>query len=365
MLVTPSACRDQDRDPTVLRAPSFRARLRTVLTASLVAGLALAAPAGLTSPVAAAAPATAGTPVETPVLPTPGADTRDQVTGDVGVSATRAVQGPRRGVAAGSGVTTTAQRTVALRALPWVARFAIQAVNSGTVDYVWGGGHGVNPPTSPDNTDCSGFSRWAIWTALGYDIGGDSSQGMRTSGQFQLVTGEPQPGDVVFFGENKVGRTYHMAIYIGRDMTGARLIAENSGTKTGARISSLEVPWRQQDLQGIYRLTAIKMSGLAVRTWITGVTTAPAPAGKPATISGRLLADAGPVAGQYVYLDEFNPRGDPGTPITRAKVLTRSDGTFTFTLGSNGVLRKFQVHYTGSWQPYLSSRTGAFYLTGA
>lgn len=340
------------RETTIeLLVPGSGARGRTGIRGAMSLVLAVAIGLG-TAVTAGAAPAA-------PRVPAAGVSAAANVIesapidGDVGV---RPV--------GGRGMRIAGTPVVVSRPLSDVARRAIWGTTQ-HVSYVWGGGHGGNPPSGPDKTDCSGFSRWAIWSAIGYDIGGDSSEGMRTSGQFTKVVGEPQPGDAVFFGRNGTGPSYHMAIYIGRDVNGDRQIAENSSTKVDAHISSLETTYRKQNLLGFYRLTAVKFSFLLKSTTIaTTLTPAAAAKGTTSKVSGTLMIrnSTTPIIGVPLYLDEQNPDGSWRT-VRRA--VTATDGSFTYSYVATGVLRRFRVHYTGNWNPTLSSTSTTMYQTGS
>lgn len=233
-----------------------------------------------------------------------------------------------------------------------VAQKALWATTQET-SYLWGGGHGAQPATTPDRTDCSGFSRWAYWTALGYDIGGGSGESMRTSGRFTKVS-SPQPGDTVFFGANGQPPATHMGIYIGTDRLGARLMANNSGSDSNADVRNLDTPRTKARTIGFYRLTAV---AVPIRTKNTYLTIALSPVqvsiGQTSTIGGNLNADAGAVAGQHVYLDVLQPDGSWLFSVRSAT--TSSTGRYTFTVTGNGSRRVFQVHHTGRWTPWLSS----------
>lgn len=262
----------------------------------------------------------------------------------------------------GSARTAARNPTVVYTPLAAVATKAIWGTTQ-HVSYLWGGGHGGTPPTEPDRTDCSGFTRWAYWTTLGYDISGDSSEGMRTSGQFTR-TGSPQPGDVVFFGNGGRPPSYHMAVYIGRDAAGNRMMAENSSTKVEAHVSSMETPSRLQNLLGFYHLTAVKFVNPLTPTRINGASVpAAAKAGQKTVISGLLWSakDQKPIPSAEVLLNEQQADGS-WKMLQRS--MTAATGKYSFALLGTGVLRRLQVQYTGNKYPFQTMRSAVFYQRG-
>lgn len=331
------------------RTPRSGFRSRAHLLGSAVAVVVLGLSVGSTAAAAPAVPSTPGA----------GIAGSPRVINDAPVDGDASLR-PR--LLNGSARIASRNPTVVHTPLTAVATKAIWGTTQ-HVSYLWGGGHGGTPPSTPDRTDCSGFTRWAYWTTLGYDISGDSSEGMRTSGQFTR-TASPQPGDVVFFGHGGKPPSYHMAVYIGRDAAGNRMMAENSSTKVEAHVSSLETPYRSQNLLGFYHLTAVKFVNPLTPTQINGASVpAAAKAGQQTTISGLLWSakDQKPIPSAEVLLNEQQADGS-------WKMLQRSTttatGKYTFALLGNGVLRRLQVQYTGNKYPFQTTRSAVFYQRG-
>jgi cell wall-associated NlpC family hydrolase len=126
------------------------------------------------------------------------------------------------------------------------------------VPYLWGG-------CSPFGFDCSGLAQ-AFLAFMGVAAPRDASQQFRAG---RPVTGTPQPGDLLFFGESvddDAGRVYsggrqaitHVAISLGGDE-----IIHANGTAVGISYNSLnpERPayrsWLREHLAGVRRFTEI------------------------------------------------------------------------------------------------------------
>lgn len=114
------------------------------------------------------------------------------------------------------------------------------------IPYLWGG-------RTPYGYDCSGLAQ-TFWGFLGVSIPRDADQQMRAA---IAVSGEPQPGDLLFFGEKdgSGGRPIsHVAISLG----GAEVIHANSAAG-GVSMNSLEPEnpryraWLQENLAGVGR----------------------------------------------------------------------------------------------------------------
>lgn len=325
------------------RIHAFGSALAVVLLGLSVPGTAAAAP-----------PVPAG-----PAAPGPGIPGNARVLDDAPVDGDASL---RTRLLTGGARTAARNPTVVYTPLVAVATKAIWGTTQ-HVSYLWGGGHGATPPTNPDRTDCSGFTRWAYWTTLGYDISGNSSEGMRTSGQFTRTTA-PQPGDVVFFGNGGRPPSYHIAIYIGRDAKGNRMIAENSSSKVEAHVSSLETPYRLQNSLGFYHLTAVKFVNPLTPTRITGASVpAAAKVGQKTTIGGLLWSakDQKPIPAAEVLLNEQQA---DGSWKTLQRSTTAATGKYAFSLLGTGVLRRLQVQYTGNKYPFQTMRSAVFYQRG-
>lgn len=244
--------------------------------------------------------------------------------------------------------------TLTTSTLDLVARKAV-SVTKTSVTYLWGGGHGVKP-SGPDRTDCSGFARWAYWSALSYDIGSGSGESMRTGGKFTKVTGIPQPGDVVFFASGGRPPATHMGVYVGTDINGNRLMANNSGSNTTANVRAINGYYSDRVI-GYYRLTAAPVRIITQQTALTSaISPKVAARGGKSSVTGTLRSAKGPISGVTVVLDVRNP---DGTWRSAQSTTTSGTGGFRFTVTSPGYARTFQIHHTGAWKPWLSSRSAA------
>jgi len=117
------------------------------------------------------------------------------------------------------------------------------------IPYLWGG-------RSPYGYDCSGLAQ-TFWAYLGVSILRDADQQMRAA---QAVTGEAQPGDLLFFGE-KDSSGYRPISHVAISLGGAGMIHAN-GAAGGISYNSLEPAspryraWLKENLAGVGRFPA-------------------------------------------------------------------------------------------------------------
>jgi cell wall-associated NlpC family hydrolase len=141
----------------------------------------------------------------------------------------------------------------------------------GHVPYSWGGGHGSSPGpslgtcvgyTGPSpcqagqtkGVDCSGFTRWVLSLAYGFDVLGPGNTNSQIAQLTRVSTGSQAPGDLVFYGSSTTN-THHVGIYIG----GGEMI-DALQTGTVVRQDSVNV---SSDIVGYYRETAHSLPAIS------------------------------------------------------------------------------------------------------
>lgn len=273
---------------------------------------------------------------------------------------TTATLSPALSPTAGPGVTVAA----AASAHPKLDATLAAAKRATTMNaaYRYGGGHGPTPNSSPANTDCSGFTRWAYYQGFRYDIGAGSAESVRTSGRF-TKTSSPQPGDLAFFGSGGRGPATHVGIYAGRNAAGVPTLIHNSTPGTVVHTSTFSSYYTSR-LIGYYHLTAVAdkpaapaKRGTSVAIAVNDSTLRPGQAG---TVNVGLRSGTARVPRQQVKLYQLVG----GQWMLGATGTTNAIGNFAFRIYGAKTAASYRATFAGS-AGYLPSASSAVRITVA
>lgn len=227
--------------------------------------------------------------------------------------------------------------------------------------YRYGGGHGATPSSTPSNTDCSGFVRWAYYQGFRYDIGSGSSESVRTSGRF-TKTSNPQPGDLAFFGSGGRGPATHVGVYAGRNAAGVPTLIHNSTPGTVVHTSTFSSYYTSR-LIGYYHLTAVRdVAAPAKRASSFGIAVSDATLrpGQAATVNVGLRWGTARLARQPVKLYQLVG----GVWKLGASGTTNAIGNYAFRIYGGRTATSYRATFAGN-ATYLPSTSSAVRVTVA
>ncbi|MTD14006.1 hypothetical protein GIS00_08620 [Nakamurella sp. YIM 132087] len=207
------------------------------------------------------------------------------------------------------------------------------------IPYVYAGGHGPTPGITLGGFDCSGWVRWAYWSAFGVDIGGGTAHSIIHSGQF-VKTSTPVPGDVTAFNWSGGTQVNHIGIYVGGTAPDGRP-AQIDTPDVGKTVSLRGFGF---GLLGYYHYvgaTPADSGPLVHPVSLTATAPATADKGQVVPVSGKVTGGTG-----IVRLYTRNVGATSWTPGT--EVRTTSTGGYSMRYVATGTAQRLMVRYLGS-----------------